>query len=185
MDLELSLKERLFLANQYNILAKLADDEYEADGFKELSEIMSEGYSRYYSKAVEHFSEELTQEQCEFVVHVLELYRALRWSWENNADVKANVEEREVLFQGFDANDSVECRFMSYYEFMVGTQDKWAEIKELMREGKIESFNSHGFGPSMETLEKRSQRRIQICNENNSWGELLTLAQVQDILAIF
>lgn len=185
MDLELSLKERLFLANQYNILAKLADDEYEANGFKELSEIMSEGYSRYYSKAVEHFGEELTQEQCEFVIHVLELYRDLRWSWEERADIKANVEEREVLFQGFDLNDSLECRYMSYYEFMVESQGKWKEIKALMKEGKIESFNSHGFGPSMETLEKRSKRRIQICTENNSWGETLTLAQIEDILSIY
>ena len=179
----LSMKERLILANQYEILSRLSQDEDEKQHFENIREAFSSGYTRYYDLATEHFSEEVSNEECKFVVDVLDLYRDLYYSREHTQEIKDAIEEREVLFKGFDLNDNIESKYYSFYSFLVNNLGRYQEINELMEAGKIEDFNSHGFGPTMEQLKEMILKREEIRNRDEFHRhDYLTLEEVKEIL---
>lgn len=181
--MELSFKERLILTNQYEILAGLSKNDFEIRKNKNLAEIFKKGYSRNYCDATSDFSEELSPEECQFVVDVLDLYRDLYWSWEKSTEIQDSIEKRNILFPGFDMNDPKEVRYLTYCRFMVEDQGKWGEIKQLIDNEEIEGLNSHGSGPTIEQLQLMIEKRKTIRNENNKWAEPLSLEEIKDILA--
>lgn len=183
MDKSLTVKERLILANQYEILSNQVQDEHEKKHLGNLRDIFISGYARYYSLATEHFEEEVSESECEFVIDVLNLYRDLYYSWKRNNEMKEIVEEREISFKGFDLNDNQEAKYYSFYRFLVEQLGKYEEIKELMNEGKIEDFNSHGFGPSMKKLSDMVLRSKEIRSRKQTVSfEDLTIEEVQEII---
>lgn len=184
MDKTLSIKERLAFANQYEILSRLAEDEDEKKEFENLRDVFMSGYSRYYSLATEHFSDEITDEECKFVIDVLDLYRVLYFSREHNNEAKEDIKEDEVLFEGFDLNDSQEVKYLSFYKFLVKQLGRYSEIRELMEAGKIKDYNSHGFGPSMNKLASMISKKEEILNRRDmlSRADDLTVDEIQEIL---
>lgn len=181
--MELSLKERLFLANQYEVLGKVSKADHDRKHYEMLVEVLKSGFSREYDELLLGFEREgLSQEDCQFVVDTLNLYRELRFSWENNKEVRDNVEEEKTLFKGFDLNEN--SNYYSYYEFLVNDRGLWQEIRELMNQGKIDGFNSHGAYPYISKLKsmisnwKEIQERRSI---DNSYEEL-SLEEVNYIL---
>ncbi|MEB9421054.1 YfbU family protein [Bacillus cereus] len=185
MDKTLSLKERLILANQYEILSRLTQDEYEKKQFENLQNIFASGYSRYYSLATEHFSDEVSDEECKFVVDVLSLYSSLYYSRKNNKEVQDAIDEKDVLFKGFDLNDSTEVKYYSFYKFLVQDLERFVEFKELIESGKIEDYNSHGFGPSMKKLADMVAKRNEIIRKDDfSRPNELTVEEINEILNV-
>lgn len=185
MDNTLSLKDRLIIANQFDILSRLAEDNYEKKQFENFREVFVSGYSRYYSLATEHFSEEVADEQCKFVIDVLNLYRDLYFSREYTPEAKEVIPESKVLFKGFDLNDLVEVKYYSFYKFLVEDLGRFEEIKEFMEMGKIEDYNSHGFGPSMEKLAKMIAKREEIRSNHDHIGhKYLTVDEINEILNV-
>lgn len=183
MDKSLTIKERLILANQYDILAKLTDDDHEKKHFENLREVFTSGYSLYYSLATEWFSEEVSENECRFVTDVLNLYRVLYFSWSRNDEMKEVIDEKDVLFNGFDLNDSQEVKYYSFYKFLVEQLDRYSEIKDLMNEGKIKDFNSHGSPPSMDSLSNMILKLKEINNRKQTVSyEDLTIDEVKAIL---
>lgn len=183
MDKTLSMKERLIFANQYEIMSRLTEDEYEKKQFENLRDIFVSGYSRYYSLATEHFSEEVSDEECKFVIDVLSLYRDLYYTRKRNKEVQNSIEEKEVLFKGFDLNDEIEVKYFSFYKFLVEQLGRFEEIKELMNSGEIEDYNSHGFGPSMQKLANMVSKRNEIRNEAGFFRhDELTVEEIKEIL---
>lgn len=90
-----------------------------------------------------------------------------------------------MLFKGFDLNDPIESKYYSFYEFLVEQLGKYSEIKELMKEGKIEDFNSHGFGPNMSTLEEMIRKYAEIRESKRPMNfEDLTFEEMQTILNV-
>lgn len=184
MDKTLSLKERLFFANQYEILSMLTEDEYEKEQFEILKDIFVSGYSRYYSFATERFEDEVSDEQCKFVVDVLTLYYDLYFSRKNNEEVMEHIEEEDVLFKGFDLNDEIEGKYYSFYKFLVEKLGRFEEFKNLIKLGKI-NYNSHGFGPSMEKLEKMIFKRNSIKEKQRIIGNNhLSVEEINEILKV-
>lgn len=183
--MELSKKERLILVNHYDILSRLADGDYEKKKFENLREIFSSGYTRLYSEATEYLYEELDKAECKFVVDVLNLYTDLYHSRERNDQAKESIDEDEVLFKGFDANDSIQSRYYGLYKFYVEDLGRYCEYEELVKEQKIE-YNSHGFGPSMDRLSKMIVKHKEIKNRHAdklSGIDGLTLEEIQEIIS--
>ncbi|MDK7537778.1 YfbU family protein [Bacillus paranthracis] len=185
MEETLSKRERLILANQYDILSRLAEEEYEKKEFEDLRDIFASGYTRYYSLATEHFADEVDQEECKFVVDVLDLYRDLYYSREHSVEAKDAINESDVLFKGFDLNDEIESKYYSFYKFLVDQLGRYGEIKELMEAGRIESYNSHGFGPNMRKLAAMISKRNEIKDrdEYNRPNDLTT-EEINEILNV-
>ena len=68
----LTAKERLSYALQLRILEKLSPDD---DTLKNLKTAIEEGYTIHYQDLFEILSNELSLEDCRFVLDVLEMYR--------------------------------------------------------------------------------------------------------------
>lgn len=179
----LSLKDRLILANQYEILSQLTDDDHESNFYENLRDVFANGYSLHYSLATEWFPSEMSNEECRFVHDVLNMYRGLYFSRENNDEIKDSIEERKVLFKGFDLNDDQESRYYSFCKFLVENLGKYEEIKELIELGKIESLNSHGSGPSMVKLKRMLEKTKEMDEARNERHDLyFTKEEVEEII---
>ena len=100
----------------------------------------------------------------------------------NNPDAVEKIDEKNVLFKGFDANDPIQVKYYGYCQFLVEQQGKWKEIKEFIQEGKIEGYNSHGSGPTMIKLHEMLDNWERIKADNSNPGSNLTLDEIKIIL---
>lgn len=101
MELNLTDAERLILANQYQILARLEND----DSYEELSEQLRDGHSWLYRQTLKmSLSENLPEEDANYVVTVLSIYDTIKYSYEQLTD-KTGIDEYLVNFPGFDGNN--------------------------------------------------------------------------------
>lgn len=134
--MDLSKKDRLFLINQYRILASLNKDE--ADHYIELITVLENGYEIFYSMVDEWISDSMPSEEGRFVLDILDLYRAIE-------DIKRSTRNQELIshhhshFAGFDGNNETE--YMGFARFLVSQQGKFSEQEQYLR--KNDNMNSH------------------------------------------
>ena len=102
-QLKLTDTERLILANQYEILATLKDD----DSYARLAEELCDGHEWLYQQHFDYFSPNMREEDAEFVVTILGIYSDLRESYQQ-LDDKSGIEPYQVEFPGFDGNNEGE-----------------------------------------------------------------------------
>lgn len=135
--MELSKKERVLLINQYKILEGLYPEE--AEEYANLREILEGGYSRHYTQCFSVLDAELTEQECEEVIQILEMHRRLIWSHEKlgNPD---SIDREELKFAGFDYNDSTEYKYARYAEFYMHEIGRY---EELHKENEYDDYNSH------------------------------------------
>jgi len=134
-NMELSVKERLMLSNQFKILEKLYPEE--ASYYAEHREALERGYALHYDWMVEFFSPPMTHEQSREVFEILNMYRAITFSNQNLPE-----DEREdhplLQFPGFDGNN--EGQYLLYTEYLINTLERW---QELTYDQDNPDFNSH------------------------------------------
>lgn len=185
MEKKFSVKERLILSNQYDILASISDNDYEKKRYANMSEIFRSGYTWGYNIATEPFMSELSEGECRFVLDVLGVYSDLYYSRENSDEAQASIEEKKVLFKGFDLNDNQECKYLSFYRFLVEDLDRFKEFKEWINDGKIEDFNSHGSGPSMGDLERMVHKKKELDEIRHERHDMyFTKEEIEQILNV-
>lgn len=159
--LELDLKDRIFLANQFRILEKL--DPGNEEPYCRAIKILENGYESEYDTIGELIDEPVREDVCEEVHSILGMYRSLSSSYEQLSD-KSGIAADEVKFVGFDGNN--ESEYLSYAEF-------------LASEGKYEESpvdNSH-----MQVLE--TYRRMLAEFDQVKQNYPLEKADIQRILA--
>ncbi|WP_170111871.1 YfbU family protein [Photobacterium frigidiphilum] len=163
--MDLTVKDRLFLKNQYEILKMLQPDN--ADSYDEKLEILESGYSLFYKELDLSLSEdELSEENCRFVLNVLSLFEAIHFYTQEHPDDSEVIEHYRSQFAGFDGNN--ECRLMSFALFLVRTQHRFEHLD-------ITEFNSHC---EMYSTYLRMLDRKRTLNTNGS----LSREQVIEIL---
>ena len=123
--MELNLKERLLLLNQYRILEALYPNE--AEIYQGFQKILREGYELDYaiiaSVIVTDTEDVMPVEACREVLEILEMYGSLQ-----RADPKK-------VFPGFDGNH--EGRYMGYAQFLRSKGD-FTDVKV-----RSDNCNSH------------------------------------------
>jgi uncharacterized protein len=123
--MELTLKERLLLANQYLILEKLYPNE--ADRYAQFRKALQNGYVQAYGELTQWFSEdELSTEECRKVMDILDMYRVMRAAHARLSD-RAAITEHDVTFPGFDGNN--ESKHFSYAKYLIEDCGRWEEFK--------------------------------------------------------
>lgn len=118
--------ERLILANQYELLSKLAENEYETEYFLRISKQLKDGHKWLYEQVFDSIGENLDDESANFVVNVLSLYRALLNSYEQ-LKTKKQLKKSEVTFKGFDGNNEGE---LMYFAEALGDAGRFSEVIE-------------------------------------------------------
>lgn len=133
--MELSKKERLILLNQYLILEKLDPDE--ADSYRKYAKILKEGYAYHYQDLVEWFYDDMSEEDTQEVLDILEMYRRLVFSYRDlGSEEKAKVDGRKLEFRGFDGNN--ETIQLAYVRFFLEDEGRYDELHN-----EHHDYNSH------------------------------------------
>ncbi|MDR4493908.1 MAG: YfbU family protein [Nitrospirales bacterium] len=139
--MQLDKKDRLIIANQLKILEKLYPEE--ATYYAQHRKALEYGYSLHYSWLVENFFEEMTVDECREVLEILNMYRAITFSYKKIQDT-SGIQDSWLKFQGFDGNN--ESKQFSYAQYFISDLGRFDELKY---EAEYPDFNSH-----MPTLEK-------------------------------
>lgn len=111
MKIELTDKERLFLANQHEILGHLNTDN--SDYHFKLAEQLRDGHEWLYSQSFDYFSENLPSEDTDLVLDILQVYELIGDTYSRLSD-KSGISATQVKFPGFDGNN--ESEFMSFVD---------------------------------------------------------------------
>lgn len=136
--MKLSKIERLILSNQFRILEALYPDDTEY--FKSKEKALNEGFELHYDDLSEELSNDvLSEDDCREVLDILDMYRALTFSYESLED-KSGIDPYYLKFRGFDLNDEYECKRLSYVNYFINDLHRFEELKYGQ---KYTDFNSH------------------------------------------
>lgn len=150
--MELNKKDRLILVNQFLILEKLYPDE--ADYYEKHRIALQQGYKLHYPWIVENIWEELDEAECRRVLDTLDMYRALRCSYEQLRD-KNGINEREIEFPGYDGNN--ESHYLSYARYFIVDLDRY---EELRKDVEYPDFNSHS--PMLDKYDRMLAKWVEL-----------------------
>jgi len=121
---KLTDNERILLINQFLILEKLYPER--SSEFEELRAIAEKGFELHYKELYHGLSNRgLSETECREVMDILDMYRALKDSYDR-LDDKSGIEEADVQFPGFDGNNVYE--YLSYADFLIRVQGRWQEV---------------------------------------------------------
>ncbi|MGJ8738786.1 YfbU family protein [Zobellia laminariae] len=132
--MKLDKKERLQFSYMLKILEKLYPEEQ--NYYATHRKAIEEGYELHYSWLTEHLYDGLTEKQCQEVLDILEMSRAIIFSYKAIEEPK-NMSADDVAFPGFDGNN--ETLQMTYAQYFIEDLGRYQEIKE----SNGGYFNSH------------------------------------------
>lgn len=135
--MKLSKAERLILANQFQLLSE-QDENNEYIDKKRCSQyvkILLEGYELLYDDIFSGMDEEVSSEQCNFVLDVLSMYRIISNSFYQLPE--KTLTEEDIAFAGFDGNE--ETKEYSFLKFFINDYDRFRDLKK----NKHMEENSH------------------------------------------
>lgn len=121
--MELTLKERLILMNQYAILEKL--DPENAKDYANKYKALDYGFTLNYAWLFENMSEEMSKDECEEVINILNMYRAITFSYFTIHNTK-NISDDRYKFKGFDGNE--ESKYYSYCNYFIMDLGRFQEL---------------------------------------------------------
>jgi len=126
------------LVNQFKILEALYPKE--AQEYYVQRKALEKGYALQYDFISEHLYDELSKEECKEVLEILNLYRALNFSYNQipKGDEEIAVDGARIEFPGFDGNN--EGSRMSYTQYFIHDLGRFQELTEGR---EFEDFNSH------------------------------------------
>lgn len=155
--MKLTRKERLFLSNQLKILEKTYPDE--AEYYAKHRKAIEMGYSLHYDGVAEHLYNEMSEEECREVINILDMYRALTFSYKNLED-KSGIEERRIEFPGFDGNNETDQ--MAYTEYFINDLNRFDELRD---NSEFPDYNSHC--PMLDKYRKMLKSWEESSNKHN------------------
>ncbi|WP_374498205.1 YfbU family protein [Vogesella indigofera] len=106
---------------------------HESDSYMKIATNLRDGHEWLYSQMFDYFADVLDEESAQHVLDILQLYDALKFSYEKLAD-KSGIDPSDIEFDGFDGNNESE---------MLGFADalfKDARFESLL---KGRDLNSH------------------------------------------
>lgn len=103
--MELTDAERLILSNQYEILAKLDDNEE----YAKMAETLRCGYKWLYEEYFDHIWPNLDDDKATLVVDTLDIYGFIKHSYRDLTD-RTGIDQSDVEFPGFDGNNEANFR---------------------------------------------------------------------------
>ena len=133
--MELDKKERLLFSYLLRILEKLEPEE--AEYHARNRKAIEHGYKLHYNWITENLYDEMPEEECKFVLDVLDMYRSLNYSYESNNLSDEDLKER-IRFRGFDGNN--ETRFMGYAHYFMHDLDRYNELHDR---SDYPNYNTH------------------------------------------
>jgi uncharacterized protein YfbU (UPF0304 family) len=144
----LTTVERAQLSLMHRILAQQALDrgaDGERDDHVRFAEILEQGYTADYDEVFTMIETEVSRQETNFVMDVLDMFEALERSYDAlSSEDKATLGETAAVtlrFRGFDANSRREGRLLTYARRLIA-DDKWRALADRF-DRKHDGGNSH------------------------------------------
>ena len=122
--MEMTMIQRLILANQYKLLGLL--DPTNEKKYSRVEMIVKGGFDRELKELSQDFTE-ISEQDCQTVLDTLEMYKALHVSYNNLAD-KSGVTPHRLQFVGYCAVR--EKKYLNYLRFISGVEGKYQEFMQ-------------------------------------------------------
>lgn len=184
----LSLQQRLILAQQHEILAHLnAEDEDAVEFHTNIVKVIREGYTGEYGDVFAGLDPELSRSECSLLWDVLDMFTVLAASVDYLSPEERDElgdDERHLRFLGFDLNDPLEARLLSYTRYLLRA-GRWPDIQkqfdELRDRGNSHHRNLPVYQRMLETqreiMATRAERgRYSAAGQRLSFEELRRIA---------
>jgi len=165
--MDLSIKDRLIIANQLKILEKLYPEE--ANDYSNHRKAIEHGYKLHYSWLTDYFFEEMSEVESKEVLKIFDMYRAITFSYQKAED-KEGLEESKIKFHGFDGNN--EGKQFGYTLYFVVDLGRYTE---LTGGAEYPDFNSHC------GMLSKYRKMLEIWNQYKD-NYSLTIAQIKELL---
>jgi len=113
--MELSKRERLILANQFEILAALYPELKEE--YCKKKEMVETGYPLELENMFDGVLEnKMERTECLEVREILTMYNDIQWSYENlNNSDKKKIDDGKINFRGFDPHESEHYNYADFH----------------------------------------------------------------------
>ncbi|TXI64320.1 YfbU family protein [Mycolicibacterium mageritense] len=142
------LADRQMLSMLHRILARvLPEDANDVDGDTEYqlerAQVIEAGFTGEYWREVAGFRTELSKRDCDRVLDILSMFRAITFSirrLEKQGTAVSDELSRRLEFRGFDHNDGLESHMADYVSFLVD-DDHWTELQPQL--DRNDGGNSH------------------------------------------
>ncbi|MFQ8345247.1 YfbU family protein [Mycolicibacterium nivoides] len=142
------LADRQVLALLHRILARVLPEEAnDVDGGTayqlKRAEVIESGFTGEYWREVAGFSTELSKRDCDRVLDILDMFRAITHSiqkLQKDGDPVGEDTAYDLEFQGFDFRDGLEGHMADYVKFLMG-EDRWTELRPQLE--RNDGGNSH------------------------------------------
>ncbi|UQF37866.1 YfbU family protein [Vagococcus lutrae] len=186
--MQLTRIERQILFNQHKLLGILSKDKEDIKYHEMMQEVYYHGFeSEYFEFGVYDNDGALLEEDGKLVYKIINMYDDLYYFWKTTEELKSNIDEHEVMFPGFDLNDSFEHKLYSFAKFLIDDLDRFHDTNDLYKSNKIRELNSHGAGPGvsgyklmLEKYEEHNKNRIKRGIETS-----FTLDEMEDIIKYY
>lgn len=122
--MNLTKVERIIISNQFMILEKLYPED--ANYYSTRRKALECGYKIHYDDIGEGYFDEMSEDESREVIDILDMYRALTFSYQRLQD-KDGIDEEDIHFDGFDGND--EIRQYLYAQYFILDLDRFEELK--------------------------------------------------------
>ena len=147
--------DRVKLANEFLILARLNQaDSNEALKYQQLAEIVQRGYSEHYNLIFNEIWPELSSEHQRELNGILAMFRAINGALARVDEATKNQLAADgkysLTFEGFDLNNTLEGRLLSYMWFLF-SMEHWADLMPAAK-ALPDGGNSHS--PRLEQYRK-------------------------------
>ena len=145
--MDLSEKDRWMIANQLKILESLYPEE--AEVYSVQRKAIERGYKLHYLGLTQYFEKEMSEEKCNEVIEILNMYRAITFSYQQAED-KEGLEQSDIRFEGFDGNEEGE-------QFANQGRSTWPNVTGVMasQRGRMQTMRHNMHGSSI-ALDGRS-----------------------------
>jgi uncharacterized protein YfbU (UPF0304 family) len=154
--MRLSKIERVLLAEQYRILAKIDPDN--AELYAHNCKVLENGYELYFDSLDERFKAGVSRERCIEVLRILTMFDALDESYRRIKGDSA-IRPEAIRFRGFDKDDEEDL--LGYAQFVLYDEGQFSTLKR-------EDLNS---GSSMLAIYRRMLREWDKSREKNRLTE--------------
>lgn len=165
--MKLSKFERLMLVNQFKILERLYPDE--SDYYQVQRKALEWGYARHYKDLLKWISDEMSKEDCDEIVEIIDLHRVLYSSYSNLVD-KGNISLEDIGFRGFDGN--VEAQELLYTVYCMHDLDGYQELRGGRQK---DDFSSHS------PMLGKYRRMLKVWSGKSRSGQL-SKEDIEDII---
>ncbi len=130
--MELTVVERIIIANQLRILEKLYPGDY-----KERLTFIERGYTYNYRELSSGLNSETPLDVCNEVIDILDMYRSITISYKNLPET--DISPNDILFSGFDmTSEEYHYGYATFYLNELG------RYEELLQGNPRRDLNSHG-----------------------------------------